>query len=65
METVTLPKEIFTKILSDVEVLIDDVELALDAKVRNRISDIKNAKVVGKTEKELDDYLKQRGVNIG
>lgn len=65
METVTVPKELFTKILMDVEVLIDDVELALDTKIRKRISGITSGKIVGKTEMELDEYLKRRGVNIG
>ena len=32
---VVVPKEVFSKILDDVESLIDDVELALDAKVHN------------------------------
>ena len=59
-----MPKEVFTKILDDVVVLIDDVELALDIKIRQRISDIKSGKVKGKTELELNDYLKKRGLRI-
>jgi len=35
MEKVVVPKEVFSKILDDVENLIDDVELALDAKLHN------------------------------
>lgn len=64
METVSIPKEAFTKILSDVETLIDDVELALDAKAQKRIIDIETGEVKGKTEQELDDYLKKRGVKV-
>ncbi len=64
METVTISKEVFAKILTDVETLIDDVELALDTKVRNRIQDIKSDKIKGKKEEELDNYLKNRGVKI-
>jgi len=64
METIAVPKEVFSKILSDVETLIDDVELALDAKVRQRISDIELGKVKGRTEEELNIYLKKRGVKI-
>ena len=64
METVTVPKEVFSKILEDVEVLIDDVELALDQKVRKRISDIETGVVKGKTEEDLHNYLKKRGVKI-
>ena len=64
MKTIAVPKEVFSKILSDVETLIDDVELALDAKVRQRISDIELGKVKGRTEEELNIYLKKRGVKI-
>jgi len=59
-----MPKEAFTKILNDVKILIDDFELALDAKVQQRILDIEAGKIKGKTEKDLDDYLKKRGVKI-
>lgn len=65
MDTVTIPKKAFTKILEDVETLIDDVELALDAKAQKRLSDIKKNPSIGKTEKDLDNYLKKRGVKIG
>ena len=64
METVTIQKEIFSKILTDVETLIDDVELALNAKVMRRIQDVETGKVTGRTEKDLDNYLKRRGVKI-
>ncbi len=64
METVTISKEVFAKILTDVETLIDDVELALDTKVRNRMQDIKSDKIKGKNEEDLDNYLKNRGVKI-
>lgn len=64
METVTVQKEVFSKILTDVETLIDDVELALNAKVMQRVQDIEMGKVEGRTEKDLDNYLKRRGVKI-
>lgn len=64
METVTISKESFTKILSDVEALIDDVEIALDVKVQKRMADIKRDPSIGKTEKDLDSYLRKRGVKI-
>lgn len=64
METVTVQKEVFSKILTDVETLIDDVELALNAKVMQRIQDIEIGKVEGRTEKDLDNYLEKRGVKI-
>ena len=40
METVTISKEIFSKILTDAEVLMKDIENALDIKVKQRMSDI-------------------------
>ena len=64
METITIPKVAFNKILGDVETLIDDVEKALDIKVSQRINDLKTGKVNGKSEKELDNYLKKRGVKV-
>ena len=65
METVTISKEIFSKILTDAEVLMKDIENALDIKVKQRMSDIEKNRAEGKSEKELDDYLKSRGVKIG
>lgn len=65
METLAVPKELFSKILTDVEILIDDVESALNTKVKQRISDIEANKMKGKTEEELDNYLRNRGVKIG
>lgn len=56
MEAVTIPKKAFTKILTDVEMLIDDVEIALNQKVTKRMKDIDE----GKTEEELDSYLHSR-----
>ncbi len=67
METLNIPKEKFSKILEDFEVLIDDVESALSEEnsiVRKRINDIKKDPSIGKSEKELDLYLKKRGVKI-
>lgn len=66
-ETITIPKEDFRKLLSDVEVVINDVESILsneDKLLKKRIKDIKSGKVKGKTERELDDYLKNRGIKI-
>ncbi len=65
METLAGPKELFSKILTDVGILIDDVESALDTKVKQRISDIETNKVEGKTEEELDNYLRTRWVKVG
>ena len=64
-ETVTIPKRVFSKILEDVEVLIDDVEMALDVKVQQRIEDIESGKEKGRTEKEYYGYLAKRGIKVG
>ncbi len=64
MESVTIPKEMLDKILTDVEILIDDVEAALDKKVQERRKNIETKNVQGKTEEDLHAYLKKRGVHV-
>lgn len=67
METLSISKEKFSKILEDFEVLINDVESALSEEnltVRKRMNDINMNPSIGKTEQELDTYLKKRGVKI-
>lgn len=65
LETVTIPKRVFSKILEDVEILIDDVEMALDVKVQQRIANIESGREKGKTEKEYYDYIAKRGIKVG
>ena len=65
METITIPKESFKKILLDMEILLDDVEFALDKRVQQRISDIETGEVEGKSEEEYYAYLAKRGIKIG
>ena len=64
MDTVTISKDVFTKILGDVEMLIDDVEMALDTTVEHRLCELDTGKVKAKSERELDEYLRKRGVKI-
>ncbi len=66
METIQIAKSDLNRILNTVEILIDEVEHALsqDEIARKRLVEIKTGKVKGKTEKELDKYLKKRGVKI-
>ncbi len=64
-ETITMPREEFKKLISDVEIVINDVESILsseDKLTKKRIDGIESGKVKGKTEKELDEYLKNRGI---
>ena len=67
METVTIPKEKFNKVISDVEVLIEDVVsiFSQDNIAEKRLKEIKETPSIGKSESELDNYLKKRGVKIG
>lgn len=64
METVQVPKRVFGKILEDAETLINDVEIALDEKTKQRIQDIELGKVEGKSEEDLNAYLRKRGIKI-
>ena len=66
MDTINISEDRFKKVLADVEVLVEDVTALInqDDIVRQRIADIKANPSIGKTEKELDGYLKNRGVKI-
>ncbi|MBI3051835.1 hypothetical protein HYY74_05255 [Candidatus Woesearchaeota archaeon] len=66
METLQIKKSDFSKILETAELLISEVEQALsqDDIVKARMGDIKAGRVNGKSEQELDEYLKRRGVKI-
>jgi len=66
MENIQIKKSDFNKILNTAEILINEVEQALSQEdiIKKRIEEIKTGKVKGKTEEELDEYLKERGVKI-
>ena len=66
MERVQVQKEDFSDILRTIERLIDKVEniLSRDEIAKSRIMDIKEGKIQGRTETELDSYLKKRGVKL-
>ena len=67
METINIPKEKLGMVISDVEKLVTHFEDLIDDNekiVKTRLNDIKNGKTEGKSEKELDDYLKKRGVKV-
>ena len=61
-ETITLSKDRFRKVLTDFEILLEDVTELVnrDDLVRQRIADIKTNPAIGKTEEDLDSYLKKR-----
>jgi len=67
METIAVPKEKLQLVISDVERLVthfEDIADDQDKVVKQRISDINTGKIKAKTEKELDEYLKKRGVKV-
>ena len=66
MATMTISEEKFNKVIADVENLIEDVADLFDQDeiAKKRIKDIKADPSIGKSEKELDDYLKKRGVKV-
>jgi hypothetical protein len=65
-ETITISETRFKKVLSDFEVLLEDVTALVhrDDIVKQRIADIEANSSIGRTEEELDEYLKRRGVKI-
>lgn len=66
MTNISISEEKFNKVLADVEALIEDVSDLFDQDeiAKKRIMDIEENPSIGKSEQELDDYLKQRGVKI-
>ena len=66
MGNITVSEEKFNKVLSDVEALIEDVSSLFDQDeiAKKRIAEIKANPSIGKSEKELDAYLKKRGVKV-
>lgn len=65
MEALTIPKVKFDKILTDIDILISDIEeVSQDEIVQQRIADVEADPSLGKSEQELDDYLKKRGVRV-
>ena len=66
MATITISEEKFDKILADVELLIEDVSSLLnqDEIAKKRMQEIKTNPSIAKSEKELNTYLKKRGIKI-
>ena len=64
MKTITISEKKFSKVLDDVETLIADVTSLFDQDeiAKKRLAEIKLNPLIGKSEKELDDYLRKRGV---
>ena len=61
MGNIIVSEEKFNKVLSDVEALIEDISSLFDQDeiARKRIAEIKTNPSIGKSEKELDAYIKK------
>lgn len=66
MSTITISEDRFNQILIDVEKLVNDVSqlFSQEKTVKKRLAEIQADPSIGKSEKELDAYLKKRGVKI-
>ena len=66
MTTVTIPRDQLVKILTDVEVLVADVEALVDqdAIARQRLATMRADPSVRRPEHELDERLADRGVEL-
>lgn len=65
MGDVCISRNKLGQVIADVERLITDVENLIEDQnqiVEQRLKDVKQGKIEAKTEQELDDYLKKRGV---
>ena len=66
MKTLQVNKTDFSKILETAEILIAEIEKALSQNeiVMKRVAEIKTGKIKGRTENELNEYLKKRGAKV-
>lgn len=66
MTTITVSEDKFNKVLADVETLITDVSSLFEEEeiVKKRLKEIKKNPSIGKSEEEVDMYLKARGVKV-
>ncbi len=64
MALITISEDKLQKVLMDVEILIEDVASLVDQDeiAKKRLADIQENPSLGKSEQELNRYLKQRGV---
>ena len=64
MAQITVSQDKLEKVLTDMEVLINDVASLFDQDktVKKRIADIKSNPSIGRSEEELNKYLKNRGI---
>lgn len=66
MTTITISEEQWGRVLQDVERLVEDVAVLVDQDeiAKKRRADITKNPSLGRSERELDDYLRKRGVKV-
>ena len=66
MTQITVSQDKLNKVLTDVEVLIEDVSSLINQNTiaEKRLSDIKQNPSIAMKEEEIDSYIKKRGVKI-
>ena len=64
MTTITISEEQWSRVLQDVERLVEDVSALVnqDEVAKKRRVDITKNPSLGRSERELDDYLRKRSV---
>ncbi len=63
MKTVVIQKNMPNKIEGD-ESVFEERERVMNSKIRQRIADIERDPTIGKSEEDLINYLKKRGVDV-
>ncbi|MEK6959773.1 MAG: hypothetical protein AABX47_01250 [Nanoarchaeota archaeon] len=66
MAKIAVSQEKLDKVLSDVQTLIEDVSSMLDQDTvaKRRLAQVKKDPLIGRSEADLDRYLKKRGIRI-
>ncbi len=67
MDMISIPRSKLVRIISDVESLVshfEDLDVKDDDIVKRRLRDVKGGRIEGRSEAELDSYLKRRGVKV-
>ena len=66
MTPVTVYRTKLDKVLTDIEVLTRDVTSLFDQDIlaQQRLHELKSNPSLGKSEKQLKDYLKKRGIKV-
>jgi len=66
MTTITISEELWSRVIEDVERLVEDVSALVDQDeiARQRRLDLEENPSLGKSERELDEYLRKRSVGV-